>query len=89
MKTVSIVNRWTKVPTVIFLRDDVQAEELHRKMLDYRKVTPKGYNRNKRKRLNCKGIDEVFKKLTGNPYFYFSDYTGKQYEFNIGEIDYE
>lgn len=87
MKTVSIVNRWTKVPKVIFLRDDVQSEEIHRKMLAYRKVTPKGYNRNKRKRLNCNGIDEVFKKLTGNHYFHFSDYTGKQYEFNIGEID--
>ena len=70
------------------MMDDVQADELYRKMLAYRKLTPRGYNRNKSKRLNCQGIDRVFKILTGNPYFHFTDYTGKQYEFKIGEIDY-
>lgn len=87
MKTVSIVNRWTKVSIIIFLRDDVKSDELYRKMLSYRKLTPKGYNRNKSKRLNCKGIDRVFKKLTGNPYFYFTDFSGNQYEYIIGEVD--
>lgn len=65
-----------------FVMNVVQAKELLNKMNKYRKLSPKGYNRNKSKRKNFFGIDEVFKRLTSDD-FYYSDYTGKYYEYLI------
>lgn len=58
---------------------EVQAKSLFKKLNKYKRLLPKGYNRNKELRRYCHTVDKKIKLLTKNDRFYLSDYVGRQY----------
>lgn len=75
MSFLKVTNRWTRRSQAIPVERIAQ-----RKLEQYLRNLPRGYNRNRAKRKLCYQIDRRFQQAIGNDQFYLSMYNGRQYK---------
>lgn len=75
MVFLKITNLWTNTFILVAVKNMVK-----RKLLQYLRNIPKGYNHNYRKRKLCYQIDCKFQKIIGNYCFYLSMYSSRFYK---------
>lgn len=80
---IQIKSKFSNIPLREFESKETQLKFLFKQLNKYKRLLPKGYNRNKELRRYCHTVDKKIKLLTKDDRFYLSDYVGKQYYIAI------